>query len=71
MILTSEPMPRNYSVFVIQVTSEAYGLYVDYRVCDRRVQDPPAESLADLRAIHPKREFRLVRRTVSDEILPD
>ncbi len=55
--------------YVVQMKSDVTGQWVDTVANQLRAEDLP-RSLAHWRMIHPLREFRPVRRTVTDEVIP-
>lgn len=63
----SEPAPSNYVKYVVQAFSFIVTDYVD--IVEWLDVDLARESLAARREISPEHEFRLVKRTVINEVL--
>lgn len=55
--------------YVVQMKSGVTGQWVDTVANQLRAEDLP-RSLRHWRMIHPLREFRPVKRTVADEVIP-
>jgi hypothetical protein len=69
VFIVSEAKPSNYVVWVVQIFSTAQGAYVDYVEGTDEV-DAWAR-LDRQRLIHPKSSFHLVKRVISDTVVPE
>jgi hypothetical protein len=61
--------PPNGVYYVVQMKSDATGKWVDTMANQLETEDDLTRSLRHWRMIHPLRQFRPVRRTVTDQPL--